>query len=397
MRRRVCSKVTRTAVLAATLTALAPGGIRHAVAQSDAVTEVARQRYKDGVKAYEAGRFEDARGAFLQAYALKRVPAVLLNLGQSELRTAPPRYEDAGNHLQQFLREHTSATPEERAAAEKGIAEVKRKTGSVFITVDATGAEVAVDGTVVGKSPLLDPVYVKPGKHAVTATLGGKTATENPEAKLGSLVAVNLVLGVSAPPVVAPVPVPTPTPAPVTPPLNPPLQPLAPLPPLAPQSAQPTPDTASSGREPFFDWYKRKPLAWVGTGVAGVGLLGGIIFTAAASAASSKTNKTVEQIDAKLRAQGQQGQQPCASPDGGGVDFPGFASDCNVLRQNVSIYNTDVALAITGWVVFGVGAVGTATYALVDWYPKKKKTGRSLEVVPVVTGQQQGLVLRGDF
>src|SRR5262245_5087242 len=82
--------------------------------QVDAVTEVARARYKEGVKAYEAGKFEDARAAFLQAYALKRVPAVLLNLGQSELRTAPPHLEDAGNHLQQFLREHTGATPDEK-------------------------------------------------------------------------------------------------------------------------------------------------------------------------------------------------------------------------------------------------------------------------------------------
>src|SRR5262249_46753478 len=135
---------------------------------ADAVTEVARQRYKEGVKAYEAGRFEEARTAFLQAYALKRVPAVLLNLGQSELRTVPPHYEDAGNHLSQFLREHTSATPEEQAAAGKGVAEAKKKTGVIVIAVDDAGAEVAVDGATVGKSPLLDPVFVKPGKHTVT-------------------------------------------------------------------------------------------------------------------------------------------------------------------------------------------------------------------------------------
>src|SRR5262245_710202 len=71
---------------------------------ADAVTEVARQRYEEGVKAYDAGRFEDARSAFLQAYALKRHPAVLLNLGLSEIKSKYP--EDGGNHLQQFLREH---------------------------------------------------------------------------------------------------------------------------------------------------------------------------------------------------------------------------------------------------------------------------------------------------
>src|SRR5262247_2617259 len=74
---------------------------------SDPVTEVARQRYEEGVKAFDAGRYEDARSAFLQAYALKRHPAVLLNLGLSELRSG--KYvEDGGNHLQQFLREHAA-------------------------------------------------------------------------------------------------------------------------------------------------------------------------------------------------------------------------------------------------------------------------------------------------
>src|SRR5262249_18993268 len=124
---------------------------------NDSVTVVARQRYTEGVAAYDAGRYEDARAAFLQAYALKHHPAVLLNLGQSELRSNHP--EDAGNHLQQFLREHTSATPEERATAEKGIAEAKKKSGYVIVNVDAAGADVNIDGTTIGKSPLLDPVF----------------------------------------------------------------------------------------------------------------------------------------------------------------------------------------------------------------------------------------------
>src|SRR5690348_30854 len=53
-----------------------------AAAPADPITEVARQRYQEGVKAFDAGKFEDARAAFLQAYALKRHPAVLLNVGQ---------------------------------------------------------------------------------------------------------------------------------------------------------------------------------------------------------------------------------------------------------------------------------------------------------------------------
>src|SRR5690348_14418208 len=86
----------------ATLTMLVALGGLESVAHAqgappvnDSVTVVARQRYTEGVAAYDAGRYEDARSAFLQAYALKRHPAVLLNLGQSELRSNHP--EDAGN------------------------------------------------------------------------------------------------------------------------------------------------------------------------------------------------------------------------------------------------------------------------------------------------------------
>ena len=36
-------------------------------------------------------------------------------------------------------------------------------------------------------------------------------------------------------------------------------------------------------REPILDWYKRKPIAWIGTGVAGVGLITGTVFSVLAS------------------------------------------------------------------------------------------------------------------
>ena len=254
---------------------------------TDAVTEVARQRYKEGVKAYEAGKFEDARAAFLQAYALKRVPAVLLNLGQSELRTSPPHYEDAGNHLQQFLREHTAATPDEKAAAEKGIADVKKKSAQVSVIVDAPGADIAIDGTVVGKSPLADPVFVKPGKHAVAASGGGKSANDAFDAQIGATKSVTLALAGAAPPIA-----PVSPPVGPAPPLSPPLAPTTPPPEVPPMNNGPVmpPPSGEVEGQTFFQWYSKRPVAWVTTGVAGVGFLGGLIFSIAAAAASGTTN-----------------------------------------------------------------------------------------------------------
>ncbi len=174
------SALALLAVLACPRPAFAQG----APPPGDSVTAIARQRYNEGVAAYDAKRWEDARAAFLQAYALKHHPAVLLNLGQSELRSG--HQDDAGNHLQQFLREHATATPDQRAAAEKGIAEAKKSAGFVVVNVDSPGADVSIDGTTIGKTPLLDPVFVKPGKHTVFAALQGRTAAASVDVKAGT-------------------------------------------------------------------------------------------------------------------------------------------------------------------------------------------------------------------
>jgi hypothetical protein len=407
-----------------------PVSAPHALAQ-DAVTEVARQRYEEGVKAFDTGRYEDARSAFLQAYALKRHPAVLLNLGQSELRSG--HYEDAGNHLQQFLRLHTSASAEQKKTAEKGIADAKKKTGFVIVIADANGAAVSIDGVSVGLTPLLDPVFVKPGKHTVVATYQNKSATTQVDAKVGSAAAATLTLGTagsavaSAPP---PPPPSDPSPGSAPPPSSPPSSTsnLGP-PPSAPGSSTtdspllPTvstemgstgtmePDKGVTGeREPIFSWYKRKPIAWVGTGLAGVGLVGGIVFSALTASVGSNADFHAGQIRDFVKNNNLGNVKPCA-PEGSGqpdysfVDASGktvsFTTACGVLREDLSDYNANFAVATVSWIVFGVGVVGTGAYALFDWYlPPPKKTGsgpRVTAIAPVVSPTHQGIGVMGSF
>ena len=380
---------------------------RSAHAQAaDAVTEVARQRYQEGVKAFDAGRFEDARAAFLQAYALKRHPAVLLNLGLSEVKSG--HAEDGGNHLQAFLRD-PSASPDQRASAEKAISDAKKKAGIVIVIVDANGADVSVDGTAVGRSPLLDPVFVKPGKHTLLATYQGRSATAAVDARTGMAAAANLQLGVPGAPAAVPVPAPTPAPMPAPSGASPqpqptpqpayvPPGPLAPPPPSAgPPIMSTGPEQVSTGeREPFFRWYARKPLAWVGTGLAGVGLIVGIIGSASAGKASSAADQHTAEIKnyATTDSVTNFGQKPpCGSTNAATGDLPGYEKACSALRKDMSDYSTDVAISAVGWVGFGVGVVGTVTYALVDWLPKKNRTA---DLGPKVTGVTPILTLSGE-
>jgi hypothetical protein len=390
-------------------------------APADPVTLIARQRYNEGVTAYDAAHFEEARAAFLQAYALKHHPAVLLNLGQSELRSG--HQDDAGNHLQQFVREFAAASPEQRAAAEKGIAEAKKHAGFVVITADATGAEVSIDGTTVGTTPLLDPVFVKPGKHTVFATFQGRNAATAIDVKAGMAGNATLVLGAGTPPPVPVAPVaPPPEPPPVAPP--PPEPPPAAAPPLLPPPtfvpapnpppAVPPPgplplhDNGGPPRRSFGEWYTHKPAAWVGTGVAVVGLALGIGAGVSAESASSASNTVTAEIVA--RNQMMPSANPghvssiCGAPgatNGTGA-VPFYMAACAVLESDVSNYHADVAVLATGWVLFGVGVVGTAAYALVDWYPNRAtgtgSTGEThVAVVPMVSPTVHGVGVLGTF
>ena len=81
--RRILGFLPSILLASALLTALE---MREVLAQTDADGEtlVARQRFEEGVKHYDAKEYDKARLAFLQAYLLKAHPAVLLNLAPSD-------------------------------------------------------------------------------------------------------------------------------------------------------------------------------------------------------------------------------------------------------------------------------------------------------------------------
>src|SRR6266566_622031 len=245
----------RTRACLATLLLAAAGlvaDISPAKAQEkDAVTEMARRRFQEGVKFFDQKKFEEARAAFLQAYALKHHPAVLLNLAQSEIRSGHPL--EAARHFSGYLRESANTSPAERADAEKGLASARTKLGRIHVTA-ATGAEVMVDGEAIGQAPLPEAVDALPGTHTVEAKLGGRSASMSVSVQVGKSTNATLSLegGAAAPPA----PVPPPTSAPL-PPAPPPAE-TQEKPAEPPKESTPPPgesvQVSTEGREPFFIW-----------------------------------------------------------------------------------------------------------------------------------------------
>lgn len=369
-------------------------------AHAQAAKDRARELFIEGVGSFDSGRFEDARTAFLQAYALTRHPAVLLNLGQSELKSG--HIEEGGNHLQQFLREHKTATEDQKAAAKEGIADARQRTGFVILIVDTDGADIGIDGQNVGKAPLLDPHFVKPEAHQASATFGGKTVRVDFTAKRGTATPVQLNLNAGGAVVV---PVPPPVPGPSGPPVPSPVpyQPVGPTP--LPGPALGGPDQPSDGRPGFFEWGYDEPLFWGGTALAGANLILAVAFGIAAgnanSSAETVSQKILEEVDRKDNLPPQyfstDGQpQPCGSLDDPDSAFEYYADACNRLRDNIDAYDTDIALMAVGIVVGTLAAGGTVAYYFLDTDDASKNSG-SITVAPMLTPEHKGVGVLGTF
>lgn len=348
---------------------------------ADAMTEMARQRFQEGVTFYDAKDYEKARAAFLQAYALKKHPSVLLNLAQSELRSG--HEADAAQHFDQYLRENPAATPAERGEAEKGLAAARARVAEVTVSAPA-GAQIFVDGEPVGAAPLPGPVFLPPGNHKLEARKDGATGASDVVAAAGAKSTAALSFGE------------TPAAGPVATPGT-----------GEPGAPGPTPPGDGGGlsvdtkdpREPFLDWYFRGPVSWIGTGAFGVGLIGGIAFAASSSASYS----SADDVKAKILAEGdKRGTSAPCSPTSG--DFAHFRDACATYQDNVDAGDSKKTVATVGFVLAGLGAatvVGgyflTAKKVPAEGAPQAKRPKSTTVASPVLTDNFKGFALSGSF
>ena len=175
------------ALLVALAPATFPMPARAQAPAEDPTTAMARARFKEGVEFYDKGEFEQARASFLQAYALKKHPAVLLNLAWSCLKSG--HVLEAEKYFKQFLAEGKEITDKQRADANDGLTQSHAKLGRIEIVATA-GTDVTIDGEQVGTAPLGRAVAVEAGAHTVkfrgpdgatetesVTVLGGEQAT----------------------------------------------------------------------------------------------------------------------------------------------------------------------------------------------------------------------------
>ena len=341
-----------------------------AVAQDDPVTMQARARFKEGVDFYDKGSYENARLAFLQAYALKKHPAVLLNLAQSSAKAGHPL--EAAKSFQQYLKESTSASPQQRTDAEAGLAEVRQKLGRIEVVAPA-GTEVTLDEKDrLGTAPFGEPIDVEPGSHSLRSSTETVRVTANAGQK------VQARFGAASSGVVTPVPI-APT-GPATGPTG-----------AVDSNPPPGEDTGSH----------KKPLpmypAYIGAAVAGVGLLGTVLFAAFKADAQSKADSVAREIRDKA---GTRATGICTSTNKD--DVARFGNACTTLKQNNDKVDTNATIANASVAVLVIGATFTAVWLIVVPIVNAKRehtagTITSPTITPYAGYNNGGLVLSGSF
>ena len=386
--------------------ALGPAVLPHATSFAqgsggapDAVTEMARKRFQEGVALFDKGDYQRARAAFLQAWALKKHPAVLLNLAQSELRGGDS--VAAARHFALYLRDYPSTPDRERTEARKGLDEARRRTGLIEVLSDLAGADVLIDGEDVGRTPLPDVVDVSPGGHDVELRLAGRDPLRG-HVEVTAAQRVTITLSpASAPPLVAPPP-PAPPPTATTPAEEPP----APKPPPKepPHSEPDAPPRPHTGREPFFSWVFSDPVGLGTAGLTGVGVGMAAVFTLLASSKRNDADNVAAQIstiasrDADLaNYQGlDRRDNPCATPVPitSGTDY---RPACQKLGDDLDARDRNRTLMFVGVGVAAVGAVGTGVSYFLRTNPdgEQGRPSSALVILPTWNGDVMGLGIAG--
>lgn len=373
-------KTPRLAV--ALLLALAPCTLTiPAVAQTgtdDPMTAMARARFKEGVEFYDKGEYDQARASFLQAYALKKHPAVLLNLAWSCVKSG--HVLEGKKYFEQFLSEGKEITDKQRADANDGLTQARAKLARIEIQA-TSGTEVTIDGEKVGTAPLADAVGVEAGAHTVKFKgPDGSSDTQSVSVLGGQKAVARFPQGGSAP-AAAPATSPATSSSSVTPDASAASAP-APLPAetssTAATPAQHEAPASSSNGAGFFTPPNNIVPAVVlaGIGVAGVGVA--IVMAVSKSAAQNNAND----LGAKILNNG----GPAANPGA----YDAYLSDLNDVNTDATIANIGIVAGIAGLagavVYWGLANKDGSTAAL--YLPS---------VTPMVGRSSGGLSLAGRF
>lgn len=162
-----------------------------AFAANDTEKEAAT-RFQRGVGLFKDGDFEAALTEFKQAYRIAPFYEVLYNIGLTQRRLF--QYGEAVKSLNDYLEQGgKKVSAQRREAVRKELEEIRQLTCEVTLVIAGEGeAVITVDGIEVGKTPLKEPLLLRPGKRTIVVKRGDEIATETPSLLTASKVTLKI-------------------------------------------------------------------------------------------------------------------------------------------------------------------------------------------------------------
>lgn len=310
-------------------------------AEADPMSDKAVELFNEGKKLFRDGKYGQAEAAFEAAWAIAlKSKGIAANLGEAEMHLG--KFREAAEHLTISLR---LAAPDDsqRPRTAANLATVKAKIATLTVKTNVDGAEIFVNGKKVADAPLLDPIFVDPGKVKLRVRLEGYLSWEK---EIDATAGQELPLDVT-------------------------MERPAPVPPVtASATALVPPPPPPRSKVPAFV-------------AGGVGLIGIAVGAGLHVGAGGKRIEGDQLLANTQRAAGAQ------------VVCPGRAECAQIkqLRQDKdALANGGTGALIAG----GVALVGAAVYFF--WpAPKPAPSTASWMVAPVVSSTEAGLGVTGRF
>jgi tetratricopeptide (TPR) repeat protein len=141
-------------------------------APGEQAAEEASTRFKRGLQLFDEGDYTLALVEFERAYQLAPNYRALYNIGLVDVQLG--RYADAVRTFEQYLHDGGDGVSASRKAeVATTLGELKLRTATVDIAINAPNAEVSLDGKPIEAARLRGPMLIDAGEHTLRATAQG--------------------------------------------------------------------------------------------------------------------------------------------------------------------------------------------------------------------------------
>ena len=128
---------------------------------------------------FKKGDYRGALAALERAQATKPDPRLFWNMAACETKLG--NHAKARVYVERYLASASGLTKEERSQATQFLTAAKGFVGTVTVTSNVAGTEIAIDGELAGTTPLSKAIYVDEGRHKVHFARTGYVAVEREE------------------------------------------------------------------------------------------------------------------------------------------------------------------------------------------------------------------------